>query len=225
MLSLIFALQYDENCSNVLYCHIFDFLSIIYSKGIIEFMKNFNWPFLILILFFSPKCINIINNLIKLIGEIIERYGKVVNTSVSKQNNEDKKNFEKIKEEIYNNEKNENVKELINLVLSKIKGKSKDFEERSKIIIDDPISDIENLTFDCNYRYEQRRYSNVLIISKPKNIDIFYKYIRIMYDIDKKKINQKYRIELIYLVEGDNEDTKYEDLKKIYKKAQHQIIS
>lgn len=247
LLSLIFAQQYDKGCSNTLYSHFFDFFGVIYSKGILEFMKNFNWALLVLILFLLPNCMNTIKSLIELIGIHVVNYGKATNTNVSnepqQQDSKEQEEFQKtkereIKETISSTDekgtrrykqRRENIEKLEQFIFEDIQGQNiENFTKDSKIVVDnDPISNLDNLYFDCSYRYKgkdrARRYVNTLFItgSLLLRIDRLYKYIRIMNDINSRKNNQRYIIELIYIVIDDKsyENEAYNRLQKMFSKA------
>ena len=248
LLSLIFAQQYDEGCSNTIYSHFFEMMGIVYTKGIIEFMKNFSWALLILVLFLLPNCMNTIKSLIELIGIHLVNYGKATNSkTVSEplqQDVQEQREFKKTKgreiaatinpddEERRSKykQRRENMETLERLIFEDIQKQNIDnFTKESKIVVDnDPVSNIENLYFDCSYRYKgqdrARRYVNTLFItgSLLLRTDRIYRYIRIMNDINKQRNNQRYIVELICLVIDDEngyDSDAYERLQKVFSKA------
>lgn len=248
LLSLIFAQQYSQGCSDTIYSHFFEMMGIVYTKGIIEFMKNFSWALLILVLFLLPNCMNTIKSLIELIGIHLVNYGKATNSkTVSEplqQDVQEQREFKKTKgreiaatinlddEERRSKykQRRENMETLEQLIFEDIQKQSIDnFTKESKIVVDnDPVSNIENLYFDCSYRYKgqdrARRYVNTLFITGLLLLrtDRIYRYIRIMNDINKQRNNQRYIVELICLVIDDEkgyDSDAYERLQGVFSKA------
>lgn len=248
LLSLIFAQQYSQGCSDTIYSHFFEMMGIVYTKGIIEFMKNFSWALLILVLFLLPNCMNAIKSLIELIGVHLVNYGKATNSkTVSEplqQDVQEQREFKETKgreiaatinpddEERMSKykQRRKNMETLERLIFEDIQKQNIDnFTKESKIVVDnDPVSNIENLYFDCSYRYKgqdrARRYVNTLFItgSLLLRTDRIYRYIRIMNDINKQRNNQRYIVELICLVIDDEkgyDSDAYERLQGVFSKA------
>lgn len=246
LLSMIFAEQYDKECSDTIYSHFFDLIGVVYTKGFIEFLKNFNWAFLVLLLFMLPTCRNTSENLIKLVGEYCVGYGKAANRhyepetvqqSVAEQRAFQKEKGKEIADTIAANDeerrnkykqKKAKLETLEQLICEDIQQQNIDgFTKESKLVVEnDPISNIENLYFDCSYRYKgkdrARRYVNTLFLSGYSLIrqERLYRYIRIMNDINKQKNNRRYIIELICLEIEDGQDYQlYEGIEKIFQKS------
>lgn len=100
------------------------------------------------------------------------------------------------------------------------------FVLKSKVsVIDDPVSDNIKLLFDYSYRFKgndrTRRYINTLIIpSSLRSADLYYRYIRIMNDINKAHKNQRFAVELVLLkLDNMKERTAYDSIVDIYAKA------
>lgn len=247
LLSLIFAQQYDKGCSNTIYSHFFEMMGIVYTKGIIEFMKNFSWALLVLLLFILPICRNTSEKIIKLVGEYLVGYGKATNghsePETIQQSADEQKEFQEEKNrEISDSIDKDNKRRtkyeqrkrqlelLEQLICEDIQKQNIDnFTNGSKVVVDnDPISNVESLYFDYSYRYKGHnkiiRYVNTLFISGTvlSRMDRLYKYIRIMDDINKQRSNQKFIIELICLDLDDREGyetSSYERLQKVFSKA------
>lgn len=247
MLSILYAQQYNSGCQGIPSEHIFSFFGTIYSKGILEFMKNFNWAFLILLLFLLPNCTDTTKSLIELIGGHLVKYGRATNSNIQsepiQQDQKEQREFQKSKgREIAatippNDEerkrkyrqRREQVETLEKLICEEIQRQNiEKFTKESKIVVDnDPISNMENLYFDCSYRYKgqdrARRYVNTLFITGSLLLrsDRIYRYIRIMNDINKQRNNQRYIVELIYLVIDDDhyEEEAYDRLNRGFSKA------
>lgn len=247
MLSLIFAQQYDKGCSNTIYSHFFEMMGIVYTKGIIEFMKNFSWALLVLLLFILPICRNTSEKIIKLVGEYLVGYGKATNghsePETIQQSADEQKEFQEEKNrEISDSIDKDNKRRtkyeqrkrqlelLEQLICEDIQKQNIDnFTNGSKVVVDnDPISNVESLYFDYSYRYKGHnkiiRYVNTLFISGTvlSRMDRLYKYIRIMDDINKQRSNQKFIIELICLDLDDREGyetSSYDRIQITFQKA------
>jgi len=247
LLSLIFAQQYDKGCSNTIYSHFFEMMGIVYTKGIIEFMKNFSWALLVLLLFILPICRNTSEKIIKLVGEYLVGYGKATNghsePETIQQSADEQKEFQEEKNrEISDSIDKDNKRRtkyeqrkrqlelLEQLICEDIQKQNIDnFTNGSKVVVDnDPISNVESLYFDYSYRYKGHnkiiRYVNTLFISGTvlSRMDRLYKYIRIMDDINKQRSNQKFIIELICLDLDDMdgyETSTYNRIQRTFQKA------
>ncbi len=247
LLSLIFAQQYDKGCSNTIYSHFFEMMGIVYTKGIIEFMKNFSWALLVLLLFILPICRNTSEKIIKLVGEYLVGYGKATNghsePETIQQSADEQKEFQEEKNrEISDSIDKDNKRRtkyeqrkrqlelLEQLICEDIQKQNIDnFTNGSKVVVDnDPISNVESLYFDYSYRYKGHnkiiRYVNTLFISGTvlSRMDRLYKYIRIMDDINKQRSNQKFIIELICLDLDDREGyetSSYDRIQITFQKA------
>lgn len=248
LLSLIFAQQYDKGCSNTVYSHFFELIGVIYTKGFIEFLKNFSWSLLVLLLFILPNCTNKVKELIELIGIHLVNYGKAMNQQsvpeMVQQSKEEQRAFQKekgkeIADTIEANDKEKltkykqrriQIETLEQLICEDIQQQNIDgFTKESKVIVEnDPISLSEKLYFDCSYRYKgqdrARRYVNTLFITGMflPRIDRIYKYVRIMDDINNQKNNQRFIVEIICLALNANEiemENAYEEIQQIFQKA------
>lgn len=231
LLSLIFAQQYDKGCSNTVYSHFFELIGVIYTKGFIEFLKNFSWSLLVLLLFILPNCTNKVKELIELIGMHLVNYGKAINQQsvpeMVQQSKEEQRAFQKekgkeIADTIEVNDKEKiskykqrriQIEKLEQLICEDIQQQNIDgFTKESKVIVEnDPISLYEKLYFDCSYRYKgqdrARRYVNTLFITGMflSRMERIYKYVRIMDDINNQKNNQRFIVEIICLELNANE--------------------
>lgn len=86
-----------------------------------------------------------------------------------------------------------------------------DFKKDVKLsITNDPVSTIDKLLFQACYRIRRRRYIFVMIINDAPilySMDRFYKYMRIMNDIDSERNNQRHAIRLIVIKRKDKSHT------------------
>ena len=247
LLSLIFAQQYNKGCSNTIYSHFFEMMGIVYTKGIIEFMKNFSWALLVLLLFILPICRNTSEKIIKLVGEYLVGYGKATNghsePETIQQSADEQKEFQEEKNREISasidkdnrrrtkyEQRKRQLELLEQLICEDIQKQNIDnFTNGSKVVVDnDPISNVESLYFDYSYRYKGHnkiiRYVNTLFISGTvlSRMDRLYKYIRIMDDINKQRSNQKFIIELICLDLDDRdgyETSTYNRIQRTFQKA------
>jgi|GEM_PF-3556605 hypothetical protein len=249
ILSLLFAQQYSDGCSNVLSVHLFDFFGVVYTQGLLEFMKNFNWAFLVLLLFVLPRCTDTIRVIIELLGEHLVKYGAAINPhnkiEPTIQTEQEKKEFNKEKNleireaveaeddgEIRRKEYKARIRkrgELYRFAVDNInKQNIENFTLNSKIdVTSDPVVSFEKLLFDFSYRYmgrgRARRYINSLVVTGTafSRMEKFYKYIRIMNDINNSRRNQYFAVEIIFLNINENsrKNNFYDDIKSIFQKA------
>ncbi|MBR1600395.1 MAG: hypothetical protein IJ677_02325 [Alphaproteobacteria bacterium] len=100
------------------------------------------------------------------------------------------------------------------------------FVIKSKVAVtDDPISSDMKLLFDYSYRFKgnsrTRRYINTLIVpNSVRSADMYYRYIRIMNDINSAHRNQRFAIELVLLnLDNSRERNTFDTIIDMYSKA------
>lgn len=243
IVSLLYAEQYHTACRNTILLHAFDVVKIC-MDFITNIIKEFNWSFLVLLLFLIPSIRIDIHTLVREIGDKLVSYGKALNNRidpvVENQNKNDKKEFEKEKQEqeCLNNNTHPRIETSIQTrqklyekvqkqLVEKMGTNIEDFKSNTKLMFDnDPVLSSGALMFDCSYRYKgnrMRRYINTLIVYNTSLLirsDNIYKYIRIMNDINNSRKNQRYAVEIIVLNTVSNKtQNSYEILKERYAEA------
>lgn len=235
VLCLLFALQYNSICQTTLTYHMFDL-----PKSILIFLhtliKDFSWSFLILLLFCIPSCKGYIVILVDKFGEMVANYSIAIgNAKIETQTKNEQRDFKEeqniqLKSNISEAEKYKPYKErqnlrdkLIKLLEKEIKNNYDDFISNSKLIFThDPVLSSGSLLFDSSYRFG-RRYINRLYIPNTIyaiNDNRYYKYIRIMNDINKERKNQRYAVELVILsLDEKDTPTLFNKLKDSYAEA------
>ncbi len=237
VLSLLFAMQYHSSCQHMLTYHLFD-MTKVFLKFVHDVVKDFSWTVLILVLFLIPRCTKKIDELIEKIGGVVVNAyaGKV---SIAQQTSAEKKDFQKaqmisLKEKTEETEhptdlkkRQERRNKLKKYVENQIQKKYDDFTLNTKLVFsNDPILSSGALFFDCSYR-RMRRYINTLFI--PNNSlfhnDRLYKYLRIMFDINKTRKNQRYAVEIVVLsIDDKSKNDLFYQLKSLYQEALDQGV-